>query len=85
MPIVQVGDTEEKAEIGARVAHAGVGVAMKRRPGAARRRSTILRTMGDDGIRERAAALATSYQRHHAPTECAVELVMLANRRSRVS
>jgi len=81
VPIVQIGATEEKPEIGARIAHAGVGVAMKRLPSVARLRATILRTLGDDGIGARAAALATSYQRHHAPTECADELVVLADRR----
>jgi UDP:flavonoid glycosyltransferase YjiC (YdhE family) len=85
VPIVQVGATEEKAEIGARINHTGVGVATKRLPSIARLRTTILRTLGDDAIRARVAALATSYQDHHAPTECAVQLVALADRRSRVS
>jgi MGT family glycosyltransferase len=80
VPIVQIGSTEEKAEIGARIAHTGVGVAMKRLPSDARLRTTILRTLRDEGIRARAAALATSYRRHHAPTECAAELALLAER-----
>ena len=84
VPIVQIGATEEKAEIGARIAHTGVGVAMKRLPSVARLRGMIRRVLGDEAIRARTAAMAVSYQRHHAPTECAMELVVLANRRRAV-
>ncbi|MET0458576.1 MAG: nucleotide disphospho-sugar-binding domain-containing protein [Ilumatobacteraceae bacterium] len=85
VPIVQIGATEEKPEIGARIAYTGVGVAMRRVPSVARLRSTILATLRDPAIRVRVAAVASSYQRHHAPTECADALVMLAARRSAVS
>ena len=41
VPIVQVGDTEEKAEIGARIEHFGVGVAFKKTPAPRRLRKAV--------------------------------------------
>ena len=78
VPIVQIGATEEKPEIGARIDHAGVGVAMKRLPRRERLRAAIGHVMSDAVVRANVGRLAASYRRHHAPTEAAGERGVLA-------
>ena len=82
VPIVQVGDTEEKAEIGARVKHFGVGAAFKKTPSAPRLRKAVRDALDDAALRNRVARLALEYRRHDAPAESAQLLVDLAARRS---
>ncbi len=82
VPIVQVGDTEEKAEIGARVKHFGVGAAFKKTPSAPRLRKAVRDVLDNAALRNRVARLALEYRRHDAPAESAQLLVDLAARRS---
>jgi MGT family glycosyltransferase len=82
VPVVQVGDTEEKAEIGARINHFGVGAAFKKTPSAQRLRKAVRDVLDDAAVRNRVARLAVEYQRHDAPAESAELLVDLAARRS---
>jgi UDP:flavonoid glycosyltransferase YjiC (YdhE family) len=81
VPIVQVGNTEEKAEIGARVRHFRLGVAFKRTPSEKRLRRAIRFVLDDAAVRDRVARLAVAYRRHDAPTEAAAALVALAAKR----
>jgi UDP:flavonoid glycosyltransferase YjiC (YdhE family) len=83
VPIVQVGNTEEKAEIGARVRHFQLGAAFKRVPSEKRLRRAIRFVLDDAAVRSRVARLGVEYRRHHAPTEAAAALVDLAAARRR--
>jgi MGT family glycosyltransferase len=82
VPIVQAGDTEEKAEIGARIKYFGVGAAFKKSPSTSRLRKAVRYVLDDAALRNRVARLAADYRRHDAPTESAELLVALAGRRS---
>lgn len=83
VPVVQVGQTEEKAETGARVEHAGVGLRFRRRPSPGRLREAVSYVLTDPLVRSRTAALSEQYRRHDAPTESAELLVDLADRSRR--
>lgn len=85
LPVVQVGTTEEKAEIGARVRHLGVGFAFRKLPARPRLRAAIRRAMTDQDLRSRVERLAAEYRRHDAPTESAALLIELAARAARSS
>lgn len=80
VPVLQVGDTEEKAEIGARVAHLGLGEAFRKAPSAPRLRKAVRRLLGDAELRARVGALGLVYRTHDSPTEAARLLVDLARR-----
>lgn len=80
VPVVQVGATEEKAEIGARVGGLGLGVAFKKLPSRTRLRAAIHRALDDETLRSRVARVAADYRRHDAPAESAALLVELAGR-----
>jgi UDP:flavonoid glycosyltransferase YjiC (YdhE family) len=78
VPIVQVGDTEEKAEIGARIEHFGVGVAFRKTPAPRRLRTAVRRVLDDAALRNRVAWLAADYRRHDSARESADLLVASA-------
>lgn len=81
VPIVQVGATEEKAEIGARVNHFGLGRAFKKLPSRRALRDAIRQALFDEGIRNRVDRLAAHYQAHgDAAEESARMIVALASR-----
>ena len=82
VPVVQVGDTEEKAEIGARIRHFGVGAAFKKTPSLSRLRKAVRYVLDDAAVRNRVARLAVEYRRHDAPTESAQLLAEVAAQRS---
>ena len=82
VPVVQVGDTEEKAETGARIKHFGVGAAFKKTPSSSRLRKAVRYILDDAAVRNRVARLASDYRRHDAPTESAQLLVEVATRRT---
>ncbi len=82
VPVVQVGSTEEKAEIGRRVVWAGVGVRLPKTettPGLVR--GAVRRILADDSYRTKAAELAGDYQRHDATTEIVGHLEALVGHR----
>jgi MGT family glycosyltransferase len=79
VPVVQIGDTEEKAETGTRINHAGVGVARKRRPTGRELRDVIVHAMTDETIAANVRRVAAEYQDHDAPVEAAGLLVDLAS------
>jgi MGT family glycosyltransferase len=74
VPIVQVGATEEKAEIGARINHFRVGRAFRRLPSRGGLRRAIRHVLDDGAVRDRVAWLAKDYRRHDAPAESAALL-----------
>ena len=59
VPIVAAGRTEDKAEVGARVAWSGVGIEIpSQRPAAEDLRAAVDRVLSEPSYRERAAAIA---------------------------
>ena len=80
VPVLQIGDTEEKGEIGARISCCKVGVSSKRLPSPKRLRALIDRALTDPTIRANVDRVAASYQRHDAPGEAARLLSGLAER-----
>lgn len=80
VPVLQVGDTEEKAETGARIAHLGLGASFRKVPSRPRLRAAVRRLLADQALRDRVTALGASYRTHDAPTEAAELLVDLAGR-----
>ena len=83
VPVIQVGRTEEKAEIGARIEHAGVGLRFGRRPSARRLRDAVHYVLTDRTVRGNVDSLSEQYQLHDAPTEAAALLVELASAHAR--
>lgn len=78
VPLVQVGSSEEKAEIGARIAWSGVGARSRWRPSAPRLRSLVRRVLTDPAIRAASDRMRTSLAAHDGPGECADLLEQLA-------
>jgi UDP:flavonoid glycosyltransferase YjiC (YdhE family) len=83
VPVIQVGRTEEKAENGARIEYAGVGLRFGRRPSARRLRDAVQYVLTDRTVRANVGRLSEQYQLHDAPTEAAALLVELAAASSR--
>jgi MGT family glycosyltransferase len=82
VPVVQVGSTEEKAEIGRRIEWAGVGVRLaKTETTPALVGAAVERVLADDQYRARAAMLAIDYQRHDATAEIVQQLEQLVDAR----
>ncbi len=79
VPIVQVGNTEEKAENGARIAWAGVGRRMKTTsPSPRALRTAVFDVLDDPAFRERTDRMRSSFQAHDATAEAAILLERLA-------
>lgn len=78
VPLVQIGSSEEKAEIGARIAWSKVGVRRRWRPSQRRLRRMVEQVLTDPGIRTGVAAMQASFARHDAATEAADALEQLA-------
>ncbi|HEY5848436.1 MAG TPA: nucleotide disphospho-sugar-binding domain-containing protein [Microlunatus sp.] len=78
VPLVQVGSSEEKAEIGARIAWSEVGVRLRWRPSRWRLRRTVLRVLNDPAIRTAVGAMQASFARHDTAGEAADALEELA-------
>lgn len=79
VPLVAAGTSEDKPEVCARVAWAGVGLNLKTsRPSPGRIRKAVRTVLGDAGYCERAAALATQLRRHNAADESVRLLERLA-------
>jgi UDP:flavonoid glycosyltransferase YjiC (YdhE family) len=80
VPVVSGGTTEDKAEVGQRVAYSGVGINLKtNRPSERKLRDAILTILGELGFRTRAAVIQTDFARHDAPAEAADLLERLAD------
>lgn len=68
VPMVSAGLTEDKAEIGARIAWSGVGVHLaSRAPGVEAVRNAIDRVLGTPAYRERARAMAAGFAAQDTP------------------
>lgn len=79
IPLVVAGATEEKPEIAARVAWAGVGINMRTgKPTPEKLRTAIHSTLSDTSYRDRARALQEEMRRHDAVTEVCTTLEALA-------
>jgi UDP:flavonoid glycosyltransferase YjiC (YdhE family) len=79
VPLVAAGRTEEKPEICARVAWAGVGINLKtNRPTPDRIREAVRAVLADPRYRHNAQRLAADIARHDAPAEAATLLERLA-------
>jgi MGT family glycosyltransferase len=75
VPMVVAGDTEEKPEVAARVAWAGVGINLGTgRPSQQQIREAVLAVLTKPQYRQRAQALRVAFARHNARDEIA-ELV----------
>jgi UDP:flavonoid glycosyltransferase YjiC (YdhE family) len=80
VPVVSGGTTEDKAEVGQRVAYSGVGINLKtNRPSERKLRDAILTILGEPGFRTRAAVIQTDFARHDAAAEAADLLERLAD------
>lgn len=71
VPLVQIGSTEEKAEIGARIAWAGVGVRSRWLPGRRRLAAMVRRARTDPVINDRVQRMQSAMAAHDAAAECA--------------
>lgn len=78
VPLIAAGTTEDKPEVCARVAWAGVGVNLKTSsPSESTLREAVRTILDNPSYRQRAGALAEEFARHHAPTEAAELLEQL--------
>ena len=85
VPIVSAGMTEDKAEVGTRVAWSGAGVHLaSRAPGVEAIREGIERVMGAPSYRERARAMAASFAAVDTRREVSSILVRLVAERARM-
>ena len=75
VPVISAGNTEDKAEVGARVTHAGVGINLKtNRPPPAVVAAAVRKVLDEDHYRERARSISAELARHDAH-ETAVHLL----------
>jgi MGT family glycosyltransferase len=85
VPLVAAGETEEKPEICARIAWAGVGINLKTKsPGPAQVRMAVNTLLRDPSYRQRAQAIQADFAQHNAPCEAAELLEQLAASRQPV-
>ncbi|MGW6283308.1 glycosyltransferase [Kribbella sp. NPDC055071] len=62
-PVVTAGTTEDKAEVGARIARAGVGIDLRTsRPSEERLRTAVLSAVGESDVRVSARRLSQDYE-----------------------
>jgi MGT family glycosyltransferase len=79
VPVVAGGTTEDKPEVGNRVAHAGAGINLKTNtPAPDQIRNAVKQVLGDSAFRDNAKRLLADYSRHNGPTEAAALLEKLA-------
>ena len=85
VPVVSAGTTEDKAEVGGRIAYAGVGINLKtNRPTEDALRVAIFQVLRDPSYREKAARIQRDFADHDAPTEAAELLEQLASTKAPV-
>jgi len=79
VPLVSGGTTEDKAEVGGRVAYTGVGINLKtNRPTAEQLRTAIFSVLRDPSYRQRAEEIQHDLAAHDGPAEAADLLEQLA-------
>ena len=79
VPVVSSGTTEDKAEVGGRVAYTGVGINLKTsRPTVEQLRTAIFSILRDPSYRMRAAEIQRDFAGHDGPAEAADLLEQLA-------
>ena len=79
VPIVVAGATEEKPEVAARIAWAGVGVRLRAHsPTQARIRAAVRSVLGESRYKHRARAISQEMARYRAPCAGAELLERLA-------
>ena len=84
VPIIAAGDTEDKAEVSARVAWSGVGLNLKTgTPTPAAIAAAVDRVLAEPAYRERAQSLAAAIRRQNALASIEGELEQLIASRSR--
>jgi UDP:flavonoid glycosyltransferase YjiC (YdhE family) len=79
VPVVTAGSTEDKPEVGNRVARSGVGIRLKdAQPKPAEIEAAVRRVLTEPRYRARAQAMQVEFARHDAPREGAQLLEVLA-------
>jgi UDP:flavonoid glycosyltransferase YjiC (YdhE family) len=79
IPIVSAGTTEDKAEVGGRIAYTGVGIDLKtNRPTEEQIRRAVFSVLRDPRYRDRAQAVQQDFATHNAPIEAAKLIEELA-------
>lgn len=79
VPVISAGITEDKPEVGNRIAHSGVGVNLRtHRPTPEQVRAAFRKVINDPRYRARAQEMKTELARHDAPKEAADLLERLA-------
>jgi MGT family glycosyltransferase len=79
VPIVVAGTTEDKAEVGGRIAYTGVGINLKtNRPTEEQIRRAVFSVLRDPKYADRARAIQQDFASHHAPREAAQLIEELA-------
>ena len=79
VPLIVAGDTQDKAEVAARVRWSGVGVNLHTgNPGVRRLRHAVRRVLSDRRYRQRAAAMAEAADRLGDPTQRIVRGILAA-------
>ncbi|MET0657020.1 MAG: nucleotide disphospho-sugar-binding domain-containing protein, partial [Steroidobacteraceae bacterium] len=85
VPIVSAGTTEDKPEVGNRIAYSGVGLNLRtHRPTVEQVRAACREVLSNPAYRSRARSLQHDLAQHDAPTEAADLLEQLARTRQRV-
>jgi UDP:flavonoid glycosyltransferase YjiC (YdhE family) len=85
LPIIAGGTTEDKPEIGSRIAYSGVGINLKTAtPSHAQVGQAVDRILADAGFRTRAQQMQAQLGQHNAPSEAADLIEQLINTRKPV-
>jgi MGT family glycosyltransferase len=86
VPVVSAGTTEDKMEVGNRVAYSGVGLNLKTsRPKVAQIRSAVRAVLSDPSYAARARAIRDELATHNAASEAVALLEQLATTRKPVT
>lgn len=85
VPVVAAGTTEDKAEVGGRLAYSGAGISLRtNRPNLSAVRDAVRMVLADPTYRESARRIAQDLARHDGPAEAAALLETLAVTRAPV-
>lgn len=79
VPLVAAGQTEDKAEVSARIAWSGAGIDLRTStPTAAQVRTSLSAVLTQDSYRRNARRIATDFARHDGPREAATLVEQVA-------